>query len=158
MDRHIDTSFFLQSCLSLHFDLQLSSNMKESLGRQTMLELYGCASTLLNDVDFIKKVMIEAARRAKASIVQQYFHQFSPHGISGTIVIMESHINIHTWPEHDFAAIDFFTCGDQMEVELACDYLEQVLKAEQKIVHSHERGNRAMIQKVRDSQILNRRQ
>jgi len=123
--------------------------MKQILGRQTMLELYGCKKKFLNDVDFIEKVMVEAANRANATMVQQYFHQFSPHGVSGTIVIEESHINIHTWPEYDFAAIDIFTCNLDMDVRAACDYLYEILESKKKVVNSHDRGNLAMVKQIR---------
>ena len=132
--------------------------MKERLGRQTMLELYGCKNEYLNDINFIKTALIKAAEIAKATIVQQYFHQFSPYGISGTVVITESHVNIHTWPEHDFAAIDFFTCNDEMEVEKACSYLQEVFEAVEHKVNSHDRGSMAVIQKLRGVQTLNHHQ
>ena len=123
--------------------------MKQILGRQTMLELYGCKTDLLNDVSFIEKVMVEAANRANATMVQQYFHQFSPHGVSGTIVIEESHINIHTWPEYDFAAIDIFTCNLEMDVQAACDYLKEILEAKKEVVSSHDRGNLEIVNQIK---------
>ena len=113
-----------------------------------MLELYGCKTDFLNDVSFIEKVMVEAANRANATTVQQYFHQFSPHGVSGTIIIEESHINIHTWPEYDFAAIDIFTCNLGMDVRAACDYLNKILEAKKEIISSHDRGNLAIVKEV----------
>ncbi|MFT6321624.1 MAG: S-adenosylmethionine decarboxylase proenzyme [Granulosicoccus sp.] len=122
--------------------------MKQILGRQTMLELYGCKKEFLNDVSFIEKVMVEAANRANATMVQQYFHQFSPHGVSGTIVIEESHINIHTWPEYDFAAIDIFTCNLEMEVDKACAYLKEILEAKKEVVSCHDRGNLAIVNEL----------
>lgn len=132
--------------------------MKDRLGHQTMLELYGCETQLLNDIKFIEKTMIEAAQEAQATMVQQYFHQFSPHGVSGTIVIVESHINIHTWPEHDFAAIDIFSCSEDMDVAKACDFLEKALQAKKKIISSHDRGSTATIKKLREKQIPHHRQ
>ena len=123
--------------------------MKQILGRQTMLELYGCKKEFLNEVSFIEKIMVEAANRANATMVQQYFHQFSPHGVSGTIVIEESHINIHTWPEYDFAAIDIFTCNLDMDVRSACDYLNEILEAKKEVVNSHDRGNLEIVKQTR---------
>jgi S-adenosylmethionine decarboxylase proenzyme len=128
------------------------------LGKQTMLELYGCATKYLNDIAYIEKMMLEAAKRANATVVQQFFHQFSPFGVSGTVVIAESHINIHTWPEHDFAAVDLFTCGTEMEVMEACNYLTEALEAQQHTIKTYERGDMALIQKVRDSRTLHHRQ
>jgi len=119
--------------------------MNKVLGKQTMLELYGCKTAYLNDVEYIEKIMLEAAQKAKATIIQQFFHQFSPHGISGTVVIAESHINIHTWPEYNFAAIDIFTCSEDMDALKACAYLKLALEAKDELISSHERGNLARI-------------
>lgn len=124
----------------------------EILGKQTMLELYGCAKKHLNDIAYIEAMMIEAAKRASATVVQQFFHQFSPFGVSGTVVIAESHINIHTWPEHDFAAVDLFTCGKDMEVAAACQYLTEALQAQQHTIKTYERGDMDLIRKVRELQ------
>ena len=94
-----------------------------------MVELKGCNPSLLDDPDFIGKTMTEAALKANATIVQQFFHQFSPFGVSGTIVIAESHINIHTWPEHGYAAVDMFTCSDTLIAENAIEHLRIALEA-----------------------------
>lgn len=67
--------------------------------------------------------MLEAAQRAHATIVDVVFHQFNPYGISGVVVIAESHLTIHTWPEYRFAAIDVFTCGETLNPEIAAEYL-----------------------------------
>lgn len=99
------------------------------LGKQYMVELKGCNAQLIDDPVFIEQTMKEAAIKANATIVQQFFHQFSPFGVSGTIVIAESHINIHTWPEHGYAAIDMFTCSDTLIAENAIDYLRKKLEA-----------------------------
>ncbi|WP_235299165.1 adenosylmethionine decarboxylase [Portibacter marinus] len=99
------------------------------LGKQYMVELQGCNAELLDDPSFIGEAMTNAALKANATIVQQFFHQFSPFGVSGTVVIAESHINIHTWPEHFYAAIDIFTCSDTLEAEKAIDYLKEILEA-----------------------------
>jgi S-adenosylmethionine decarboxylase proenzyme len=124
----------------------------EILGKQTMLEMYGCATQYLNDVAYIEQMMLEAARRAHTTVVQQFFHQFSPFGVSGTVVIAESHINIHTWPEHDFAAVDLFTCGKDMDVTAACQYLAEALQAQQHTIKTYERGDMDLIRKVRELQ------
>lgn len=126
--------------------------MKEILGSQTMLELYDCNEDLLNDVKFIEKVMIEAATIAEATIVKQYFHEFSPYGISGTVVIAESHINMHTWPEHRYAAIDIFTCSADMKTDAACDYLQKTFESTEIEKQTHTRGKMSIIKKLRDRQ------
>ncbi len=123
--------------------------MNTHLGHQTLLELYACNHKLLNDQDYIQKTLIEAAEVANATIVKEYFHQFSPYGISGTLVITESHINIHTWPEHNFVAIDFFTCDLDMKIQDACQFLIEKFEAKEHKIHDHQRGSREIIQKLR---------
>ena len=100
-----------------------------SLGHQIVAEFYACDNTLLNDVGYIRDAMLEAARRAGATIVNQAFHHFSPHGVSGAVIIAESHLSIHTWPEYGFAAVDLFTCGDTVSSEIAFTHLREALKA-----------------------------
>lgn len=103
--------------------------MKGYLGRQYFVEMYDCDANLLDDTEFIGKHMLQAALEAKATVVQQFFHQFSPYGVSGTVVIAESHINIHTWPEHRYAAVDIFTCGETLDADKGISYLAHWLKA-----------------------------
>jgi S-adenosylmethionine decarboxylase len=87
------------------------------------LELKACNSKVLNDVKKIQDIMVSAAKEAKATIVETSFHKFSPFGISGIVVIAESHISIHTWPEYGYAAVDIFTCGEVLKPEVAASYL-----------------------------------
>ena len=82
----------------------------ESLGRHILAEFYGCDFKELNNQDNIQVYMRNAAIKAKATIVNESFHKFSPWGVSGVIVIQESHLTIHTWPEYCYAAVDLFTC------------------------------------------------
>ncbi len=111
------------------------------LGKQILLELYDCNHSKLNDSELIAKIMVQAAEIAKATVVQQFFHHFSPFGVSGTVVIAESHINIHTWPEHNYIAIDIFTCGEELEPEVACEFLAKEFEATSHTMDVHMRGN-----------------
>ena len=95
----------------------------QSLGRHLLLELYDCSSEILSDVDAVRAAMVEAAKRAEATIIDVVFHEFNPFGISGVVVIAESHLSIHTWPEHRYAAVDIFTCGDTVNPDEAAEYL-----------------------------------
>lgn len=110
------------------------------LGEHFILELYDCDTDILNNIPEIERIMLHAAALANATVVTKCFHQFSPYGISGTIVIKESHFNIHTWPEHGFAAIDLFTCGDSLEPEKARDYIADKFKAKDFDYSSFKRG------------------
>lgn len=102
--------------------------MGNALGRHVLIELSGCPYTLLNDIDFVRKALVDAAERAHVTIVSENFNRFNPHGISGVLVIAESHISIHTWPEFDYAAIDIFTCGDVAMPDRAEQFLVEVFR------------------------------
>ena len=94
-----------------------------SLGRHLLLELYDCSSEVLNSLETVKTALVEAARRAEATIVDVVFHEFNPFGISGVVVIAESHLSIHTWPEYRYAAVDIFSCGTTLKPTEAAAYL-----------------------------------
>ena len=101
----------------------------KALGRHILTEFYGCNSQVLSDVDMIRQYMEEATRITGATIVQSIFHLFSPHGVSGVIIISESHLAIHTWPEYGYAAIDLFTCGEDVDPWKAYTFLKEKLGA-----------------------------
>jgi len=91
-----------------------------ALGRHLLVEFTGCDAAPLADLDRVTTAMLQAAEASGATIVTHSFHHFSPHGVSGAVIIAESHLAIHTWPEHGFAAVDFFSCGKvDMESGLA---------------------------------------
>ncbi|QED26859.1 adenosylmethionine decarboxylase [Microvenator marinus] len=83
-----------------------------TFGRHLLVEFFGCSETILNDIQSIEDVMRKAVKASGATEVGCVFHKFNPVGASGVIVLSESHISIHTWPEEGFAAVDFYTCGD----------------------------------------------
>ena len=95
----------------------------KTLGRHLIAELFDCRRQALEDVEFVQEILVSAARVSGATVVQVAFHKFSPFGVSGVVVIAESHLSIHTWPEHRFAAVDVFTCGETMEPEVAVQYI-----------------------------------
>ena len=97
-------------------------------GRHMVVEVSGCNPDVLNDLDRVKEILRESALQANAEILELAFHHFTPQGVSGVVVISESHLSIHTWPEYGYAALDFYTCGD-INPKVACDYVAQHLKA-----------------------------
>lgn len=111
-----------------------------SLGRQILVELYGSPASVLNDVIRIEACMVRAARAANATVINTSFHRFSPYGVSGVVVIHESHLSIHTWPEYGFAAVDLFTCGDTIDPWPAYDVLKSDLKAAHGTTREIDRG------------------
>ena len=111
-----------------------------ALGRHLLLELFDCDFDAISNLDTVKSALVEAAKRAHATIVDVVFHEFNPFGISGVVVIAESHLSIHTWPEHRYAAVDIFSCGDVLEPEVAANYLVDQFGAERTAVVEVQRG------------------
>lgn len=102
-----------------------------SLGRHILVEAWGCRNDSLNDLPGIRRAMINAAEAAGATVLDVSFRRFAPQGVSGVVIISESHLTIHTWPEHGYAAIDLFTCGDSAEPWKAFNVLSAFLGAGQ---------------------------
>ena len=94
-----------------------------ALGTHLLVELKDCNPAAITDLQQVTEAMVSAAREAKATIVDVSFHEFNPFGISGMVVIAESHLSIHTWPEYSYAAVDISTCGDVIKPEVAAQYL-----------------------------------
>lgn len=101
----------------------------EALGRQILVEFYDCDSDKINDVSFVESAFLEATRKSKATIISHNFHKFSPHGISGVVVIAESHVTIHSWPEYNYAAVDIFTCGDTIDPWVIQEHLKEAFES-----------------------------
>src|SRR5690554_8003446 len=97
--------------------------MEQALGRHILCEAYGCDAQVLNDLDAVQRIMVDAAIVSGAEVREVAFHHFSPYGVSGVVVISESHLAIHTWPEYGYAAVDVYTCGDRVNPWDAYDYL-----------------------------------
>ena len=100
-----------------------------ALGKHILAEYYGCDIKILNDVELIEHYMREAVLKSGATIIDSTFHRFNPHGVSGVVVIAESHMALHTWPEYGYAAVDFFTCGDRVDPWKAFNYISNKFKS-----------------------------
>lgn len=98
-------------------------------GTHCIAELYDCPDELLNDLEFVKGAMREAAEAGLASLLDEVSHQFSPHGVTALGLLAESHISIHTWPEHNYVAVDVFTCGTRADPQAACMRLVRAFRA-----------------------------
>ena len=101
----------------------------ENLGRHIIAELIDCDPVILKDVHQIEQFMVKAAEDAHATVINSTFHHFAPFGVSGVVVIQESHLAIHTWPEYRYAAVDVFTCGDAVNPWQCYMSLKQTLKS-----------------------------
>jgi len=111
-----------------------------ALGKHLLLELKDCNEEVLNDLSFLKDTMIAAASEAGATALGDSFHQFNPQGVSGVVVIAESHLFIHTWPEYGYAAIDIFTCGDSVQPGKAAQILIRKLGSKNHSILEIKRG------------------
>lgn len=114
--------------------------MEKVLGNHTLVEFYECSPQLITDKDHVETMMLTAAKESGANIISSSFHQFSPQGVSGVIIISESHFTIHTWPELGYAAVDIFTCG-YINNNMAIEILHEAFESKKsQIVMNIERG------------------
>lgn len=116
------------------------SVLGQPLGVQLLAEIWECDQDKLNDIKTIQNIMVNAAKKADAEIREVVFHRFEPQGVSGVVVISESHLTIHTWPELSYAAVDIFTCGEHVDPWVALEHITQDLNAEDANVMEISRG------------------
>lgn len=113
----------------------------DALGKHLILELKDCDRKRLSDLDFLRNTLLSACRAAGAIILGESFHSFPPYGgVSGVVVIAESHFSVHTWPEYGYAAIDIFTCGNSLQPEGAVELLVRELQARDHSILELNRG------------------
>ncbi len=129
----------------------LDKNKKEStgaipvfaLGRQLTLEYYDCGAEALLDKVQVEKALLKAANDSGATIISSSFHQFEPQGISGVVIIAESHFTIHAWPEYNYAAVDIFTCGDNIHLDEAIRSMQESFQSGRVLISSDQ--NRGLL-------------
>lgn len=114
-----------------------------AVGMQVVLDLYDCTTDKFDDIDWVRSTLVEAARVAGATIVDTVFHKFAPWGISGVVVIAESHLAIHTWPEKRYAAVDVFTCGSSVDLDRVVGFLTEAFESGRPIERRMPRGEQA---------------
>ena len=110
------------------------------LGRHLMLEVYDCPRKYLDDPNAIRQLLLAAARGARATVIDTMVHRFRPQGVSGVVVIAESHLTIHTWPEYGCAALDMFSCSPQIDLDQIAEHLARELRARRIDARVVERG------------------
>jgi S-adenosylmethionine decarboxylase proenzyme len=103
--------------------------MESPFGKHILAEYFECECTYLDSETAVKNMMLEAATRSGATIVGNIFHHFSPQGVTGVVVIAESHLAIHTWPEFQYASVDLFTCGNRVDPWVGIEYLKEELQS-----------------------------
>lgn len=93
------------------FPSSAPDHLRPRPGTHVLLDLHGCPSERLEHPEESERILLAAAAAMGATVISYDFHAFSPHGVSGVVVIAESHLTVHTWPEHGYAAVDVFSCG-----------------------------------------------
>ncbi len=101
----------------------MSETSRTDFGKHYLVDLLDCDPAVLDFVDTVKPRVLEAVRACGATMLAHFSHQFEPHGVSVVVMIAESHIAIHSWPEDAFVALDIFTCGETMKLQVAVDEL-----------------------------------
>lgn len=111
----------------------------DTMGRHVIAELWDCNTEKLNDMEYIERLFVDAALEAGAEVREVAFHKFAPYGVSGVVIISESHLTIHSFPEHGYASIDVYTCGN-LDPNKASNYIAKELDAKSKEVVELPRG------------------
>lgn len=119
-----------------------------SLGSHLLIELFGCRPGSLEKEGDVGGAMRDAARDSEATVVAQSFHEFKPYGVSGAVIIQESHYTIHTWPEHGYAAVDLFYCGGTVKVQRAVETLRRRFEPERVKFLVVRRGIQSEVERV----------
>ncbi|MFM0347480.1 adenosylmethionine decarboxylase [Paraburkholderia sp. RL17-347-BIC-D] len=113
---------------------------RDAYGTHVLADLGGIAADMLRDPAALEAILLNAAKAAGATVLSAHFHHFGgEHGVTGVVLLAESHVTIHTWPEHRFAALDIFMCG-KARAEDAVAQIARELKAEARNVRTCERG------------------
>lgn len=116
----------------------------QALGYHTLIELYDCNKQTINNTLIVEQTLLEAAKIANLSVVNSVIHEFNPIGVSGVVVIKESHISVHTWPEHNYVALDFFTCNHSYALEKAIAFIKTTFEAQTIEIKTIIRGEKAI--------------
>ncbi|MEN3033844.1 MAG: adenosylmethionine decarboxylase [Aquificaceae bacterium] len=97
--------------------------MEKAIGLHILADLHGVDPALIDRVQDVRHLLETAVKVASLNKISSHYHQFQPHGATGVVLLAESHLSIHTWPEHGLAAVDVFTCGDPSKAYRAMEYI-----------------------------------
>ncbi len=114
--------------------------MAKTLGLHILADLYGVEAERIDRVEDIRNLLETAVKVADLTKISSHYFQFQPHGATGVVLLAESHISIHTWPEHGLATVDVYTCGDPSKAYRAIDYIVSTLEPTRVDKQVHERG------------------
>ena len=98
------------------------------LANHQIIEFNDCEEEQIKDAQFMRHIFWKAAQMGNATIVNNCFHEFNPQGITGVLVIEESHLSVHTWPEHKYVAVDIFSCGNKINHKKITEFLKEKFK------------------------------
>lgn len=115
--------------------------MLSTLGKHIILEMWGCCKDTIDNVEMVKEILVKAAESVKATLVDVVCHRFSPYGVTGVAILAESHIAVHTWPEHGYAAADIFICGSAINPRNAASYMTEAFYAKETSLLELKRGD-----------------
>jgi S-adenosylmethionine decarboxylase len=110
------------------------------LGQHFLVEFIGCDASIIDDEIRLRDDVLRAVALSGAHIIKDVFHKFAPQGVTGIVVIAESHVAIHSWPEHQYLACDVFSCSRRMDVQALISDLQASIKATEVIVQEIARG------------------
>lgn len=114
-------------------------------GRHTIVDVWGVDSSYLDNVEFLRLIMVNAAEKSGATVLSVIHKKFDPSGCSILVLLSESHLSIHTYPEEGFAAIDGYTCGKRVDPKIAVFYLIEILKPEKMYTKTLIRGSNEIV-------------
>ncbi len=103
--------------------------MEKIVGVHLLVELYGCDPSLIADAEVFKEKIEKIAKEAELTVLKSYHHQFHPYGVTSLMLLAESHLFVHTWPEYNYIAADIFTCGDERKAYKALELMIKEFKA-----------------------------
>lgn len=112
----------------------------DTIGYHYIVEATGCNPEVLGDPDAMRETLIQAARAGGMGLRTSYFYRFAPSGVSGVVIVSESHISVHSWPEKGYAALDVFVCGEAVKPETAIDFILERLGCRDAHVTEIKRG------------------
>ena len=119
--------------------------------RHILAEIVQASPEKLDDLPVLESLMVEAALKTGAEVRDTVFHRFHPQGISGVVIISESHLAIHSYPEHGYASLDIFTCGDRVDPYAAVDYLVEAFQGEIADITEISRGQGKLVEQHQKS-------
>ncbi len=112
----------------------------ETVGFHYIVEASGCDQEVIGDAEKMREILTQAAKEGNMEIKTSYFYKFTPTGISGIVIVAESHISIHTWPENQYVALDVYVCGSKSKPEKTINYILNALDSTYAHVSEVQRG------------------